>query len=41
MSSENESESNFLPQEYEKKIKTAIINDDKKDGKLSLRITNS
>ena len=41
MGSENESESDFLPQEYEKKIKTAIINDDKKDGKLSLSFTKS
>ena len=35
MSSENESESIFLPHDHEKKIKKATIYDDKKDGKLS------
>ena len=41
MSIKDESESILLPQEYEKKVKKTIINDNKQDGKFSLRNTNS
>ena len=41
MSIKQESESIFLPQEYEKKVKKTIINESKEDGKLSLCNANS